>query len=490
MILVGIYACKDPVSEFNREINIQLRDDEGISETEWETLVEMTMLNSELEEYQDTAILRGHILNMAERLSSSQRSNGINYPPSIWIPNSEAKAEQVYDLYIENSGSMFGYMEGNTDFKKSIFDLLTRINGKGKKVNINLINNETHPIDTKLEDFMEFLQPQNVKRYGETGSSELNKIFRVVTQEWNRLNQIDSLKDKKHIAILVSDYIYSLRSNDVTDGLADQKYGTKIVFQNISQQTDCAVLIIKSNSFFDGQYYTFRSPNSGQKIRQNRPYYIWIIADSEEILNFQEEFNIEELDGYENHMVIYNTQESDLPYHSILTRTNKKGRFRKTKGQSNQVSEIEAIELNKRRGEELFEFSLAIDLSLIPVDDNYKINPNMYELISSNGDKFEIVEIEPIVNNYEPNDKKYIGKASHLLTFRTYAISPGVQTLNLKMKKLIPEWVLASSTEDDATYIDSTKTFGLQYLIEGVNEAYDERGEEHLYFSIPLTLKR
>ena len=84
------------------------------------------------------------------------------------------------NLYIENSGSMNGYVNGNTTFKNALGDLLVYLKYEFGEQNIHLhfINDTIHPIefDRDITQFAASLTPETM-RVGNTASSDLNLIF-------------------------------------------------------------------------------------------------------------------------------------------------------------------------------------------------------------------------------------------------------------------------------------------------------------------------
>jgi hypothetical protein len=126
----------------------------------------------------------------------------------------------VVNVYIENSGSMFGYINGDTEFKTDVRELLTllKYHYSDKNVHLSFINSKIYPINTN--DKISFITnlTSSTFKVGDTFSSEMNKVF----------NQVLNKTDKNTISILVSDCIYSV------DGLANSlnvcKTGTKDAF--------------------------------------------------------------------------------------------------------------------------------------------------------------------------------------------------------------------------------------------------------------------
>lgn len=117
---------------------------------------------------------------------------------------------------------MNGYINGNTEFKSAIQDMLVLLKYEYEEKNINLffINSQIHPIniDTDLTGFASALNAKSFK-VGAVASSNLNNVFK----------QVLSKTSKDTVSILISDCIYSIKGNKTEDLLSDQKVLLKML---------------------------------------------------------------------------------------------------------------------------------------------------------------------------------------------------------------------------------------------------------------------
>jgi predicted Zn-ribbon and HTH transcriptional regulator len=458
----------NPAAETIREA---LRDKQGISCSEWKTI------RAAASKRTTDSDLLNDIQSIAE---SARRSLKINIPVPVDQCNTHTAptTQEAYNLYLENSGSMNGYINGNSEFKRYIFSLLTRINSRKQTITPFFIENDlVTPVNWQPAQLIDSLNTATLQRIRKSKETDINQILKKVVEQFKR--------DGK-TALLVSDFIYSVNPDkgDVAAQLAAQKTKTTLVFQ-AAKDADCAVMVIRNESAFDGKYYPYNAPFKGIPIRETRPYYIWVIGKTNAILNFSEANNITDYDGYTQHLTLYNPNNA-VPFYTILPQTNKIGTFRKSKNETDRYTTLEAPTLDDRKKQ--FQFATAIDFSSFPIDNAYLTNPSNYEIVSSRGDAFSVQSVQPILQMHK-NDERYKGSATHIVTLQTTSLRKDPQTLHINLLSTMPAWVATTHTDDDTTpALRNHRTFGIRYLIEGVSEAYYPRGDKNLYFSLPIQL--
>lgn len=489
---IALVGCQSAEDELKESIKAALKDNAGINQTEYENFKEIIEMDPKLQAtYSDDklySLIDGLAAKMAKR-----KTNPITYPlVTLFKPVAGGGADSTaattpskasgnsFNVYLENSASMDGYIQGDTEFEAALFKLLTNINGYNEDCKLHYINKDTFSVNRKIDDFMKYID--DWKSIGDRTDSKLNAIFNKTIDIY--------LKDQKPI-ILVSDYIYSLKEGNAIKELNVEKYSTLTVFQKISKET--SVLIIQNSSAFNGVYYTLENKRFELK-NQQRPYYIWVIGTNAMIADFVKKYRVEDLKGYKNYCIITSNEVKTPPYNALLTKTLKKGAFRSCRDGGGAGICMESIEFNDR-GEKVLEFSVAVDLSKTGLSDAYKNDVKNYVMSSPKNDSLAVVAVHP-TNNIHASDQRFKGSATHILVVRTAKLSLGNQTVQLKLKKQLPDWVAASSTEDDRSIIikDSTailinKTFGLNHLVTGVYEAYAPE-KFNYFFEIPIIINK
>ena len=130
--------------------------------------------------------------------SSTQRKGG-NKPSenSEMTAVTASKIKPVVNVYVENSGSMAGYVNGNTDFKKAVYNYLTdiKISGITDTLNLFYINDKSVAKGSDVEDFIEKLNPNQCV----FATSDISNVFDLVLKR----------TDNKQISVLLTDGILS-----------------------------------------------------------------------------------------------------------------------------------------------------------------------------------------------------------------------------------------------------------------------------------------
>jgi hypothetical protein len=391
--------------------------------------------------------------------------------------NTASSSVNGFNFYIENSGSMFGYFKGNTEFKTGILDLASRL--KSKSVSFFYINDKPYSISSKYEEFIQNFDESKARTTGNTNNSDVAKIIQMA---------IDEVLPSGKAALIASDFIFNITQKNPLDDLSRQKFIIKSQIERLKAK-NYGVLILQFSSHFEGKYFDYL--NRPSNFTGNRPYYIWLIAPVGSLNSFMKDFQVQTIKGYQQFVVFYDTKAGANFFYSILPQTEKVGSFKRPSGSKDKVVAIEDASLDERKKE--LSLALALDLKGLPIDEKYYTNPEHYTLKSSGKNSFSVVSIQPIsqarINN---NDNSYKGSATHVMVIKTTdKISDEQQTLSIGLKKTVPSWIKSGSTEND-TNIQATanKTFGLSYLVEGVSEAFDMPGEEPEWFNIKITIKK
>lgn len=478
----AIIACGgSKQQELDRRIKRSLRDSPGIDAQEFTQIRDLIQSDEALAfSYEGDSTIIDYINTIGEELSQTTR-NPIEWP--ITIDTGKEDGSSLSDnstelhFFYENSASMDGYLNGNTNFTDAIPGLLARSSLNNDKINLYYINREAYPVDTMIDEFVDILKPENVRRFGGKGrtNSEINRILGIVTDT--------IMRNPDRIGVIVSDYIYSINDRDVSRQLNFQKNTTITNLRRLGNG-DYAILIIKINSMFNGLYYDMKNGNT--RIFEERPFFIWVIGAKDKILGFPKRYRIHEYKGYETHLVLLKQDDNNRPYYTVLSKTCKEGAFERADRSSKSITTIEDAATGR---EGILQFGIAIDLSKCPVDSAYLSNTENYKIKTSTDDPFIVTAVLPI-SDIAHNDRDLKGSATHIIQVTTKKISKGAQTIQLELKKNIPAWVANSSTECDTTAaMRKGKTFGFNYLVDGAKTVFDYTPESH-YFNLPITIKR
>jgi hypothetical protein len=370
-----------------------------------------------------------------------------------------ATGKPIYSVFIENSASMDGYVQGNSEFKNATYnflaDILMKTNQITDSMNLNYINSKIIPFDEPLDDFIEKLNPSTFqKRGGERGTTDLYDVIK---------RSIDSVKTGR-VVVFISDCVFSPGKNrNALDYLASQKTGIKRLFSDlVYAHKDLTTIVVKLNSSFYGDYYDYN--NKVIKLAgQKRPYYIWIVGKYPEIEALQNKVKLEKINGGIEDFYAQYPRISSQPKHKIV-KMGAVGRFEIDRDNINTITDAQVSDRGSNTG---FGFNMMVDFSKSGVSESYLTDVTNYQLSS---DKYKLVVTS--INDNERTSDRGLEKFTHKLTFSPQDLKP--MTVNVELKRKIPSWVEKSNSQDDRsqTTEELTKTFGIKYLIEGVADAY------------------
>lgn len=382
------------------------------------------------------------------------------------------------NVYLENTGSMNGFINQNSEFQDAFQRLTALLKHHYNEGNLfmNYINTKIHPrpvpTNVDLLDFAEELvKPHQFRSAGNVGSTDLNNIVEMI------LDEIEN----NEISILISDCIYSISGTGTTASmLATCKNKTFDHFLEKSKTfPDLSTLIIAMNSSFSGNYWDYRHPSgkASQLLNCDRPYYICVLGSASAVNSFNEIIAVEELNGYTDKLLLTTVDKITLDYNTLST-SYKLGQFRMKA--PNTLSEVRKDRNNN------FEFAIAVNMSNMPMTDIEKTNVSNYETSSQNYIVSRIVQLEENQLGLNPKDKDLIQKinATHLVCVACQGpLSP--INLQVKIKNTLPVWVKSKSSMDDtgigANQDEQNKTFGLEYFVKGMFDAYRENTPEKDY---------
>ncbi len=470
-LFLGVWSCSNPERGLEDRIWQALEGDNTVTCEEWQTLRAQIDSTEELRAYTDEE-LRQRI----EQLSDDVWRAEAEPPPlSICQGQPETAATTTYQIFVENSASMDGYFQGGTDFKRAVLQLVTTLEQRGNPVKYHVINQEVYPQDMRAQDFVQFLTPDRLTQVGSgrRGSTQINDL----------LERVIAAGGEEDVVILISDFINSVKGTAIGDQLIQSKFGTRTRLAPAAQ-ADKGVLVLRLESDFNGTYYDMNSQQH-RLDGEDRPYYIWAVGPREKLLSFLDDFRVRQLAGFDRAVLFINTGSVEDPYYSVLLNTNVKGMFTEA---DRRAESIRAIEIGSSRDDQL-QFTVAVDLSQVPEEDDYLMNPEYWTVESSAGESFSVTNVEK-TSAAHSNDRQFLQSATHLVTVTSESYPRRAQTLNLKLQVRPPAWIDEVSTDDDTAEDGrADKTFGFKYLLEGAVEAY-EYYPERAFINLPITLNR
>lgn len=331
------------------------------------------------------------------------------------------------NVYVENSGSMDGYMCDGSNLKDAVFDYVSDLKAKCKKNNLYYINSKIIPCNVTLENYIQNLNALSFANAGgNRANTDLRNIFDMMLQR----------QKKNTLTVFVSDCILDIPQNAV-NFFGNCQVSIKNTFnQALAKNPKLGVQIIKLQSKFNGFWYCGQNKELLNDVK--RPYYIWVIGDKNILAKINKEVPYGDIIGGVDNYCAFSMSDK-IPFdidrkRYVINHTNK------------------------------INIDILADLSHSLQSESALADINNYSV--SNPTQVRVVSSERIIANNS--------KFSHVL--KVEAENPqnlNSETVIIRFPKM-PSWV--SSTNDDTgknAKQNLGKTTGIFYLINGVSEAYN-----------------
>lgn len=349
------------------------------------------------------------------------------------------------NVYIENSGSMDGYVKGVTEFEQTVYNYLTdiKISQFADSLNLFYINSDIIPQGSDISDFIEKLEPTTFRnRGGKRGTTDISNLLKSV---------LDETKPNE-IAILVTDGIFSPgKGKDAEQYLVNQQIGIKSNMADYLQKyPNSSVIIYQLSSQFDGLYYNHE--DNGTKINEQRPYYIWVIGENKLLNGLVQKVPESKFKGNGVQNVFSITGGPKAVDYAVKMGS---GNFDLDKKEPKTT--IENLKKESKGKQNTARFSVNANLSGFLLSDNYISDVSNYEM---NNKDYSLTISKSVSNNFG---------YTHQLNFESGSVHKGL--ISVKLKTQIPAWVEDINDDDGATPV-SGKTYGIKYQIHGIYEAF------------------
>jgi len=369
-----------------------------------------------------------------------------------------------YNIFIENSGSMDGYLTKQSMFKD---DLIKFISDIPAYFNINpslyFINNKACKIPENSTQswayFIQNLNPQNSKLQCPPKDSEIDKVIDIAT------TQIGD-----DVNIVISDCIFSKLNVNPAVAEAD----LKIFFSKKLATQDVSTIVLKFRSEFTGPYYVESNLSKPLPVHDiNRPYYILLFGKENNLKTLIEKLKLKDYKGFENsYCLLSGTNKKEIK--AAITSYSKEGTFSFEKPATRLV-----INDAKPNRENIFQFSINVNLSTLGIEESFLVNPKNYACNSN----FKIVSIEKINPPAE---------YTHIFIVATDDLKQR-DSLSIGLKYDIPQWVKETGIDIDNNPNDptqQTQTYGFAHLMLGISSAYSAKFGESQFLLPAIKISR
>lgn len=350
------------------------------------------------------------------------------------------KTPVTYNIYVENSGSMKGYCDLNnvSSLESLVNDYYNILDSHGG-ITLNFINTTVQRSSDGINSFQKSIKGKCTAQYTKIDDM-LNMMMDSVTAD--RIN------------LLFSDYVFT------TDGGNLQMASNAItnMFTQQLKNKDLAVVIYKYMVGFNGKYYP-----GGINCNKPLPLYVWAFGNRENLRELTRmPFNTK------NCGVFFLQKSCDIDFKIGAGSARATDKNKKT---------IYVSKWDKVRYGNYYEFTLNANMKDVLLTADEILTQSNYRIQTNNSSKYKIASISQISDD----EYKFI--------IQTDGTKPSPGELIITYPITTPQWVAASNFTGTGLPTDST-TYGVAYLINGVNKAFKNVSKNKFnYFEIKLKLE-
>ena len=350
------------------------------------------------------------------------------------------------NLYVENSGSMEGYMHDGFEFKDAVFGYVTAINKYVDDTRFFYINSKIVPNRISLENLTGSFDAAAFKAGGgDRSSTNLAAMLKMILKE----------QQKNTVSVFVSDCILDLPKGAAKNYFINNQIAIEaIVSKKLKKQKDLTFVVFRLMSRFYGKYY---NSTGSSTVNAMRPYYVFLIGNGSLVSQLMRKVPLADIPNAKvTCMVAYIN--NHVP---AMTITNSTGRlFKKNK-----------CNLLPEKGSDNYRIKILADLSSAFIQEDSLANKNLYK---SSDRQFKLEYVEKIKDPESPY--------THILTVSTpQSVQPTKERISIG-KQETPIWI--DQANDDTGVFIGCKTTGIKYVLNGIGSAYTDEDIVEMKFSI------
>lgn len=337
-------------------------------------------------------------------------------------------------LYIENSGSMDGYMFNGSELKDAVYSYVSGLSTHSDTTEVYFVNSAVYSVNAPLQEVIYSMSPALFhKSPGNKANTDIADIFSMV------LSQIET----NSVSILVTDAILDLPKGNTVFFYTKQTQ-IKSLFENLLKvNPNLSIEILRMSSRFTGKYYF--TGGSVALSNQNRPYYMFVIGDKQALSTANDIVSKSQIQHGVDNYYAYSSY-TQVPFVILNKKTKVKGNAFEVRLQQKAVPVIAKV-----------------DLRYTLHDENLLMDSKSYS-IAFGDDKINIKNIKEL-----PKDPDY----THAITL-ALPENASEGSVNLYFcPSPYPDWLDEANDDlSNATVATTMKTTGIKYIVEGISDAF------------------
>lgn len=355
---------------------------------------------------------------------------------------------KMLNVYVENSGSMDGYVVNGGDLATLVEDYINLLRHCGiniKNWQYYFINSKIIPISQSSKEFADKVQPTQFKKAGgNRGTSDLADIFdKVVPLSGDTL------------CLLVSDMIFSPgKGQNADDYIKRQCNRIKEKLRNVD--SNVSMLLYRFEGKYNGTYYDKQDRKSS--FNGVRPFFICAIG-SDEVLR--------QLRGIEGKLSVPIKNKCIITHHAdevgYAVVPNGNGCYKVVKNNNHAITGAKLSKgkgHTKNSGKPKLTINIMVDFSKLLCNEQYLLDTCNYV---TNNAHYQVVNIRKVEHP----------RFSHVLQIETSSNNSANVCISLKNK--IPGWIYRFNDNEGlaAKPTDSVQcTYGLKRMVGAMFDAF------------------
>ncbi len=353
-----------------------------------------------------------------------------------WMPiNYSSDSEPpTINVYVENSGSMDGYMCDGAELKDAIYSYVSTLGSYADTVKLNYINSLIVPFRGEMKSFINNLNAASFKKVGgNKTNSDIANMFEMILRSMG----------KSDISIFVSDCILDVPQGNAKDYLVNRQIDIRnALVKKLQENTNLGVEIFRLESKFNGMYYYYKGIERLKDVK--RPYYIWVFGDKHILARLNRKVPFTEIKHGIKDYFAFSTYE-DVPFKI-----------------TNQFGLVQNPCKCKTTFNGMYTIKIKTDLSSMLQTESMIADVMRYK---TQNPRVHVVSVEKINDSKENN--------THVLTLN---IDKNIQSCGEYVKYVrpgLPHWLEDANDETGDSIIKHlTQTTGIKNIILGVSDAY------------------
>lgn len=372
--------------------------------------------------------------------------------------SNQSKQPTKVNIFVENSGSMLGYVRQGNEFDRAISNLLTELELQDivTAANIHKFYINSKPFEQKNVSTAQFIKGLSIRNAttfkGSTGTTSICALLDTVFRRTS----------KNTLSIFVSDCIISPGKNDASKFVGAEKDAIKLLAKRQCENGK-AVVVYRLVSSFNGKFYDCQ--DNVKQINSDRPFFIWVVGDKSLVANYLKKIPDSKLTegGLKNRYVFFKAPTQTPKY--VIQSTNE--------GVVVDASHIKKAKLNK--DSKSLRIRVAVDMSSVSMLDKYLLDAKNYTVSN------KLYKVEKI-------EKKAGNGTTHVFTIvTTTQVTPA--TLSISLKNQLPGWVKQSSIPNNRcsdVFSQLNKTYAFEDIMSGMFQGYNSGSNNLLSIKINI----